>query len=242
MSESFHGNTLNERIVALRKQKSLTQEQLAERLGITFQAVSKWENGNSCPDIGLLPRLAEEFGVTLDTLFGREAPEAETSQTIGDVPWHEDGKLRAVIYIGKTLVMKPVEGCGKFTFEYKGEALDIVTYFPISCGDVDGDISATNANVNCGDIGGDVSANGSVTCADVGGDISANGSVTCADVSGDISASGSVTAADINGDVKTSGNVAAAQIGGDVSANIIKCKIINGDVECEKREPYEESH
>jgi len=52
----------------------LTQEQLAEKLGITAQAVSKWENDISCPDISILPKLADIFGVTIDELLGREAP------------------------------------------------------------------------------------------------------------------------------------------------------------------------
>lgn len=54
-----------------RKQRGLTQEQLAGRLGVTYQAVSKWENGQSCPDIMLIPLLADLFGITIDELFGR---------------------------------------------------------------------------------------------------------------------------------------------------------------------------
>lgn len=64
--------TLGKRIVANRKRMGLTQDQLAERLGVTAQAVSKWENDQSCPDIATLPRLAEIFGITTDALLGRE--------------------------------------------------------------------------------------------------------------------------------------------------------------------------
>lgn len=53
----------------------MTQDQLAERLGVTAQAVSKWENDQSCPDINMLPRLAEIFGTTTDALLGRTVPE-----------------------------------------------------------------------------------------------------------------------------------------------------------------------
>ncbi|MFD2611599.1 helix-turn-helix domain-containing protein [Paenibacillus gansuensis] len=42
----------------LRRQRGLTQEQLAERVGITAQSVSKWENGLSCPDVAVLPILS----------------------------------------------------------------------------------------------------------------------------------------------------------------------------------------
>ena len=65
--------TLGKRISANRKRMGLTQEQLAEQLGVTAQAVSKWENDQSCPDITMLPRLAEIFGITTDELLGREA-------------------------------------------------------------------------------------------------------------------------------------------------------------------------
>ena len=66
-------------IKQLRQQKNMTQEQIAEKLGVTYQAVSKWENDISCPDITLLPSLAKKLGMTLDELLvGEEAaPRAE---------------------------------------------------------------------------------------------------------------------------------------------------------------------
>jgi len=67
-------NTLGKRIVQNRKRLGMTQDQLAEQLGVTAQAVSKWENDQSCPDISTLPALAEIFGITTDELLGREAP------------------------------------------------------------------------------------------------------------------------------------------------------------------------
>ena len=62
--------TLGSRIAAHRKRLGLTQDALAEQLGITAQAVSKWEKDLSCPDISMLPRLAEIFQVTTDSLLG----------------------------------------------------------------------------------------------------------------------------------------------------------------------------
>ena len=64
-------NTLGRRIATHRKRLGLTQEQLADKLGLTAQAVSKWENDQSCPDISTLPLLADIFGVSTDTLLGR---------------------------------------------------------------------------------------------------------------------------------------------------------------------------
>lgn len=70
-------------IVELRKGKNLTQKALAEQLGITDKAVSKWERGLSCPDISLLAALSEILGVTTGELLNGEranepAPEIET--------------------------------------------------------------------------------------------------------------------------------------------------------------------
>ena len=56
-------------IAECRKQKSLTQMQLAEKLGITDKAVSKWERGHNCPDILIVDELAKAFGVTIEELF-----------------------------------------------------------------------------------------------------------------------------------------------------------------------------
>ena len=63
------------RIARYRKELGLTQEALAHRLGVTNQAVSKWEGDVCCPDIQLLPALADALGLSLDALFGRETPE-----------------------------------------------------------------------------------------------------------------------------------------------------------------------
>ena len=61
--------TMGQKIAALRKKKNMTQAELADRLGITDKAVSKWERDLSCPDIALLPRLAEVFETTVDELM-----------------------------------------------------------------------------------------------------------------------------------------------------------------------------
>ena len=67
------GNKIRE----LRKQRGITQEQLAESIGISFQAVSKWENNIALPDITLVPVLASYFGVYMDELFDFNLKEIE---------------------------------------------------------------------------------------------------------------------------------------------------------------------
>ena len=65
--------TLGERIAEKRKAKGYKQEELAEMLGVSVQAVSKWENDISCPDIMTLPTLARRLGCTVDELLtGKE--------------------------------------------------------------------------------------------------------------------------------------------------------------------------
>ncbi len=61
----------------LRKKRNITQEELAEAIGVTPQAVSKWENGAGMPDISQLVPLANYFSVSLDTLFSRESTSAD---------------------------------------------------------------------------------------------------------------------------------------------------------------------
>ena len=65
--------TIGKRIAHLRKKKGLTQEELANAMGVSPQAVSKWENDQTCPDISALPTLSKLLGVTVDELLGCEA-------------------------------------------------------------------------------------------------------------------------------------------------------------------------
>ncbi|MBE6950942.1 MAG: helix-turn-helix transcriptional regulator [Ruminococcaceae bacterium] len=65
--------TIGKRIALLRKEKGLTQEELAQHMGVSPQAVSKWENDQTCPDISALPKLARLLGVTVDELLEGKA-------------------------------------------------------------------------------------------------------------------------------------------------------------------------
>ena len=100
---------LGENIAALRRAAGLTQELLADRLGVTSQAVSKWERQLSCPDVSLLPAMADLFGVSIDELFLTDDPSADNR--IDDLPWEEDGRVRVAVFEGKRLCPKEVFVC-----------------------------------------------------------------------------------------------------------------------------------
>lgn len=78
---------IGKRIKTLRVAKQAKQEELAEYLGVTAQAVSKWETGASVPDIALLPNLAVFFGVTIDELF--QFPDDVEFERIENMFWQE---------------------------------------------------------------------------------------------------------------------------------------------------------
>lgn len=67
--------TIGSRIAMLRKKQNMTQENLAQVMGVTAQAVSKWENDVSCPDISMLPQLADVLHTTTDYILSGKTDE-----------------------------------------------------------------------------------------------------------------------------------------------------------------------
>lgn len=74
--------SIGENIRNFRKKNDLTQEELAERLGVTYQSVSRWENGATYPDLELLPAISELLSVTVDELLGMPQIEKEQRATL----------------------------------------------------------------------------------------------------------------------------------------------------------------
>lgn len=202
-----------------RKKLGLTQDALAQQLGVTNQAVSKWESDQSCPDIALLPGIADIFGITLDELFGREAPKAEPVALVPaapELPWADDGTLRIAAYRGHTYLADFPER-QRITFEYKGAALNV------ECA----------VNLACDDVNGNISAGGDVSCDTVYGSVEAGGTVSCDEVMGSVSAGGDVSCDAVDGNVNAGGNVSCDEVAGHVSAGMdVTCDEVEGNVFC----------
>ena len=206
--------TFDEIIVTHRKKLGLTQEGLAQQLGVTNQAVSKWESGQSCPDITLLPAIADLFGISIDALFGRE-PKAVTVPT--ELGWPDDGVLRVMLYLGHQHIGSRHPMAGEVHFCYEGPALNVHSELSVTCDAVNGNLTA-GGDVNCDDVYGSVKAEGSVSCNDVYGSVRAGGNVTCDDVNGNVEAGGNVTCDCAEGEIHAGGNVNVDEASGDIQA------------------------
>ena len=201
-------------ISAHRRKLGLTQEGLAQKLGVTNQAVSKWESGQSCPDIALLPAIADLFGITIDALFGRE-PKAVAIPT--ELGFPDDGVLRVMLYAGHHHIGSQHPIAGSVHFHYEGPALNVHSELSVTCEAVNGNLTA-GGDVNCDDVYGSVKAEGSVSCNDVYGSVRAGGNVTCDDVNGNVEAGGNVTCDCAEGEIHAGGNVNVDEASGDIQA------------------------
>ncbi|MBR5491486.1 MAG: helix-turn-helix transcriptional regulator [Oscillospiraceae bacterium] len=154
----MNGFNIGKTICDMRRAAGLTQEALADKLGLSYQAVSKWENGLSCPDLSIIPTIAEIFGTDINTLFGF-APKAETPCTL---PWENDDNLYIAVFEGHTLVEK-------FSPQLRDEPIII-----------QGDARNINSTLNLhieGSVMGDVTAGGNIYCENIEGDASAGGRI-----------------------------------------------------------------
>ena len=102
---------IGELICTLRKEKGLTQLQLAERLNVSDKAVSKWERGLGCPDVSLLARLSQVFAVDLEKLLAGELD--PNSQAAGNLKNLHFYVCPACGNLVTALVDTPVSCCGK---------------------------------------------------------------------------------------------------------------------------------
>ena len=211
---------IGKNIKYLRQQQKMTQEQVAERLGITYQSVSKWENDTNTPDIALLPDIAALFGVSIDALFADTAPQqdvlAELLPLIKD-----DDVIRIVQMQGKRVL--------KVSPRPSPDAPPIEIAFPRNCNDSTQYFSVEiMGSVVCdGSINGDVVCHQDIECANINGDVVCKpGTVKCSTLNGDVAAA-SLECVDINGDVACK-ELRACQT---IHAASVECA---GDIHCDK--------
>ena len=96
--------TLGLNIQKYRKKCGFTQVDLAEKLGVSFQSVSKWETAKTTPDIMLLPALADVFGCHIDELFSRDVHTEIHYDLCTEFPWYDDSKIREVLCEGRKII------------------------------------------------------------------------------------------------------------------------------------------
>ena len=232
-------------ILKYRKKSGLSQDELAQKLGITFQAVSKWENAKAAPDITFLPIMADIFGCDIDELFSREIKTEIRYDHCAEFPWADDTVIRGVVCEGrKILQCAPV--LDRFTFEIIGDAKNVQSECNIEVnGTVSGGCnSGGDININGDVTGGCVSDRDIVIGGDLCGGVNADRSITVGgDLSGGCITNGDITCGgnligDINcaSDVTVGGYVEAEKIKGDVVCNSLKCDKIEGNVTINKVE------
>ncbi len=173
----------------LRKRKGISQETLAEFLGVSMQAVSKWECALSYPDIELLPILAEYFQVSIDFLLtGAQCSRVYDPDRFVDENTVDENTLYIVQYKGSRLL---TESLYDPSIRIRIKAEDTMNG-PVEIwgsadirGDISGDVHAGDG-VNCGNVGGDVQAGDGVICANVGRNVNAGDGIQCGNIGGDI--------------------------------------------------------
>lgn len=227
-------------IQTFRKKSGLTQTELAEKLGVTFQAVSKWENAQSAPDISLLPLMADIFGCYIDELFSREVKTETHYDHCAAFPWPDDTVIRGVVCEGKKILQMTDGITDRFTFYINGEAKHVHSECNIEVGGyVSGGCEAgKNITVEGSVSGGCISHNNTVVAGNLSGGCNSGYSITIGgSLSGGCNTGTAITiGGDVSGDincgstVKIEGDVKASHIKGNVTCRKVECDHIEGNV------------
>lgn len=150
-----------------RTKNNISQEKLADYLGVSFQAVSKWENNFNLPDITFLPEIAKFFHVSIDGLFSDNV--LEFQDMFEDIK--DDNVIRIVQLQGKKIIKaEALESQGNSTFEvaFPRNCNDSSQYFKV---EVFGNILCDSS------INGDVVCHGRIDSHVINGDIHSEGDI-----------------------------------------------------------------
>ena len=200
-------------IKQLRQQKNLTQEQVAEKLGVSYQAVSKWENNANTPDIALLPQIANVFGVSIDALF------SDSITDYSDLhPFMKDDDIIRVVQMRGTKVLK-------VSSIVSPDTPPIEIAFPHDCND-----RTQYFNVEVyGHIISDSSINGDVVC---------HQSIHSSSINGDVKSNGNIEVKELNAQKVTCNNITdcykieAKTI--ECAGNVVSANLTCGQIICKK--------
>ena len=211
-------DSIGSNIRTLRLRNKFTQEQLAEKLGITFQAVSKWETNANTPDIALLPEIAKTLGVMIDDLF------SDGNMELPLVPEQikDDDIIRIVQMKGRRILcISPMSGENPpIQIQFPQNCNEKTRYFKV---EVYGHVLSEGA------INGDVTSHGAIECPII-------------NAAGSVISDGNIRAHEIN----AAGRVICKQLQAcyDLKCNTIEC---SGDIQvvnltCKQNEPSQKEH
>lgn len=243
------------KIAYYRKTRNMTQEELASHFGISNQAVSKWETGQSYPDVELLPKIADFFEITLDELFGRAfAPKVSDGTVSKEIQCNE---MTGAI-VGTAQEDASISLPGGVTLpapvtlpipEYREEHRDSETLYAVlyqggrlvheeelkkRFGHIVNKLSFSYDGPAL-----NVQSVFSVVCNDVQGDVTAGGYVECDCVGGNVTAGGYVECDDVGQGVIAGGYAECGDVGGKLAAGgYVECGDVadsvaaGGHIEC----------
>lgn len=239
-------NAFAERFRSLRKERNLTQEQLAAEFGVTVQAVSKWETAASYPDIEIIAEIAKFFDVSIDYLLGKEERQpvnesAEENGTAESVDESRADETQRVIVrsfgldsIQDDEVLRVILCRGRQVLDSKEyENMEIPLVINADSGRYGSRCRIEvygNAKIS-DNVQGDVITYGNLYCGKIRGDLLAGGSIECdGTINGDAKAGGNVNCHDVAGDVKSGGSINCGRVDGDISAGgNVNCGDVDGD-------------
>ena len=156
-------------ILKYRKKSGLSQDELAQKLGVTFQAVSKWENAKAAPDITFLPIMADIFGCYIDELFSREIKTEIHYDHCAEFPWADDNTIRIFQTVGKKII-KSQEANTCIEVDFLRNCIETTRqYFKV---EVFGNLVSDSS------INGDVICHGRIDCHEINGDVTSQGDVS----------------------------------------------------------------
>ena len=178
--------SIGKKIAYFRKARGWTQAELGEKIGVSNQAVSKWESETSMPDVMLLPVLADAFGCYIDELFSREVKTEIHYDHCAELPWADDSTIRIFQTVGKK-IMKSQEGnsCIEVTFprncnETTRQYFKVEVFGNLfSDSSINGDV-VCHGHIDCHEINGDVSTQSYISAYE----INSHGKIVCSEIKG----------------------------------------------------------